>query len=112
VDLLQRIENHSAVVGVIGLGYVGLPLVELFAGAGFSVIGYDIDAEKIKTLRSGKSPIGHISHDRIEGLLQQGRFQPTNEVDALTKADAMVICVPTPLTETRDPDLSYIRSTA
>jgi UDP-N-acetyl-D-glucosamine dehydrogenase len=112
VNLLQAIEDRKAVVGVIGLGYVGLPLVELFAGAGFPVIGYDIDVAKIDKLRRGKSPIGHISDARISSLIKGDRFRPTCEVGDLARADAILICVPTPLTETREPDLSYVTGTA
>jgi UDP-N-acetyl-D-glucosamine dehydrogenase len=106
--LLARIESREAIVGVVGLGYVGLPLAEAFIAGGLAVIGYDVDAEKVKKLRRGQSYIGHIGDDRIEALLDGGRFEATTAAARLGEADAVILCVPTPLGEAREPDLSFI----
>jgi UDP-N-acetyl-D-glucosamine dehydrogenase len=107
--LLGRIESGSAVVGVIGLGYVGLPLALTFTNAGFRVLGFDIDADKVRRLEQGESYIGHLSRGAVRSLLSRG-FRATDDFDRLGEADAVVICVPTPLTETRDPDLTYVEN--
>jgi UDP-N-acetyl-D-glucosamine dehydrogenase len=107
-DLFSRIRLRTARVAVIGLGYVGLPLAEAFAAEEFRVIGFDLDAEKVKRLRRGESYIGHISNDRVHALTDGGNFVPTTDPSSLGDADVLVICVPTPLTETREPDLSYV----
>jgi UDP-N-acetyl-D-glucosamine dehydrogenase len=110
-QLASRIELRTARVAVLGLGYVGLPLAETFAAAGYPVVGFDIDPEKVRRLRMGQSYIGHIAPERIADLVRSGRFQPTCDPHSFEDADALIICVPTPLTETRDPDLSYITAT-
>lgn len=113
VDALeQRILQKKAKVGVIGLGYVGLPLVLGFADAGFAVLGFDIDAGKVAQLNRGKSYIGHIPSERIVKLVRARRFRATTDYSRLREVDAMLICVPTPLDERREPDLSYIEQTA
>src|SRR5437016_5412401 len=109
--LARRIEQRTARVAVVGLGYVGLPLAETFAWGGFPVIGFDIDAGKIRRLREGQSYIGHICPERIAELNGSGRFDPTDDPSRFVEADAVVICVPTPLGEAREPDLSYIEET-
>ena len=98
-------------VAVVGLGYVGLPLAETFAWGGFRVIGFDIDASKIERLAAGESYIGHIEPERVAELNASGRFHPTDDPSNFVEADAIVICVPTPLGESREPDLSYIEAT-
>jgi UDP-N-acetyl-D-glucosamine dehydrogenase len=110
--LLSRIEARTARVAVIGLGYVGLPLAESFAQAGYPVVGFDIDPEKIKKLKTGQSYIGHIPAPRVAELIQSERFEPTCDPRCFEQVDAVIICVPTPLTEAREPDLSYIETTA
>jgi UDP-N-acetyl-D-glucosamine dehydrogenase len=110
--LRSRIDLRTARIGVVGLGYVGLPLAETFAWGGFGVLGYDIDVEKINRLKHGQSYIGHICSERVEELIGSGRFQPTNDPRCFREADVILICVPTPLTEAREPDLSCIVSTA
>ena len=110
--LKQQIERREYTVGVIGLGYVGLPLALRFAEAGFSVLGFDVDSDKVDKLNAGVSYIRQISSDRIDGVVRQGRFEATTNFDGLGKADALVICVPTPLTRHREPDLQYIERTA
>jgi UDP-N-acetyl-D-glucosamine dehydrogenase len=110
-QLRERIEARTAPVAIIGLGYVGLPLAASFASAGYPVVGFDIDPEKIKQLQRKKSYIGHISSERIAELMTSGKFHPTCDPQCFHNVDAIIICVPTPLTEAREPDLSYIVST-
>jgi UDP-N-acetyl-D-glucosamine dehydrogenase len=111
-DRLRRaIDDRSARVAVIGLGYVGLPLVELFAAGGFRVLGCDIDSSKVEHLRAGHSYIGHITSERVAHLRDAGRFEATTDFDRLAEADAIVICVPTPLGGHREPDLSAVVNT-
>jgi UDP-N-acetyl-D-glucosamine dehydrogenase len=110
-ELLQKIRSKQATVGIIGLGYVGLPLARAFAGSGYRVFGFDIDKRKIDQLRAGQSYIGHIGPEVVRELLQRG-FQPTDRFEQLREVDAVIICVPTPLTEAREPDLTYIVNSA
>ena len=112
MSLLQQIEDRSAHIGIIGLGYVGLPLVHAFAQAGFQVTGFDTDPDKISLLASGNSYIAHIPDQSIRDLISEKRFLPTHNFDAIQQLNVVVICVPTPLQETREPDLSYVRNTA
>src|SRR5438105_4499246 len=109
--LASCIELRTAKVCVVGLGYVGLPLAETFAWGGYPVLGFDVDAEKIQKLKMGQSYIGHIASERVAELVATGRFEATANPACFAVADAIVICVPTPLTETREPDLSYIVKT-
>ena len=109
---LTALVNRTARVGVIGLGYVGLPLVHAFIQAGFRTLGFDIDERKIERLRRGESYIGHIPSQWIGEWVGRGALEATSDMRRLAEADAILICVPTPLTESRDPDLSYIESTA
>src|SRR5262245_40850715 len=112
-DLFARLEARTARVAILGLGYVGLPLAETFAWGGYtSVLGFDIDAEKVRLLRRGESYIGHLCSERVAELLEGGRFEATTDPRALARADALVICVPTPLGDAREPDLSFVVSTA
>ena len=109
--LLDRIEARAATVGIIGLGYVGLPLARGFARAGFRVLGFDTDPAKVKSLSRGKSYIGHIDDATIAAMAAAG-FGATADFDRLGEPDAVLICVPTPLTEARDPDLRYVEASA
>jgi UDP-N-acetyl-D-glucosamine dehydrogenase len=109
--LQDRIEKRTARVCVVGLGYVGLPLAETFAWGGYPVLGFDVDATKVEALRRGESYIGHICSERVGELVASGRFDATTDSRRFREVDAIIICVPTPLTETRDPDLSYITRT-
>jgi UDP-N-acetyl-D-glucosamine dehydrogenase len=109
--LLQKIEQRSAVIGVIGLGYVGLPLALAFADRGMRVLGFDVDPNKQQLLNTGRSYIQHIAAERVAQAVQTQRFSATAEFVRLAECDAIIICVPTPLTETRDPDLSYVAAT-
>lgn len=111
-QLLERLQNKTALVGIIGLGYVGLPLVQAFLRSGFRVMGFDVDPEKVARLRKGESYIKHIGSEWIGEAVGQGRFDPTDEMNRLSEPDAILICVPTPLTESRDPDLTYVEQTA
>jgi UDP-N-acetyl-D-glucosamine dehydrogenase len=110
-DLAARIRSRTVRVCVVGLGYVGLPLAETFAAGGYTVLGFDIDPEKVRKLREGQSYIGHIPSERVTALVKGGRFEATTDPARFAGADALVICVPTPLSETREPDLSYIVKT-
>ncbi len=109
-SLLSRIDDKTASVGIIGLGYVGLPLARTFVDGGFSVLGFDVDPAKVDRLRRGESYIGHITAEVIRRMV--GRFEATDRFERLDEPDAVIICVPTPLTETREPDLSYIVNSA
>lgn len=110
--LLQAIGSGSAVVGVIGLGYVGLPLAVTAAGRGLNVVGFDIDAAKARMLDAGRSYIEAVPDEELARVIETGRFSWTTDFDRLAACDAIIICVPTPLTVNREPDLSYVESTA
>ncbi len=110
-QLREKIELRTARVGIVGLGYVGLPLAETFAWGGYPVLGFDIDEEKVARLKRGQSYIGHICSDRVAELVGSGRFDATTDPSRFAEVDCIVICVPTPLTEAREPDLSYIVNT-
>ena len=110
--LKDAISNKTAKVGVVGLGYVGIPLIQAFVKAGFNTMGFDIDQRKVDRLLAGESYIGHIPSSWIAECIGSGRFVPTADMRRLGEADAILICVPTPLSESRDPDLSYIEATA
>lgn len=110
--LEHAIGNKSARVGVIGLGYVGLPLVRAFVAAGFRTLGFDVDQAKVDRLLAGESYIEHIPSPWVAESIAAGRFEPTSQLSRLCEADALLICVPTPLNETRDPDLRFVEATA
>jgi UDP-N-acetyl-D-glucosamine dehydrogenase len=111
-SILARFAARDATIGVVGLGYVGLPTVKCFHDAGFRVIGFDIDARKIDDLRAGRAYLKHLGENWIRDLAASPRFKPTHDVADLAPADAIVLCVPTPLGKHREPDLSYVeRST-
>lgn len=109
--LLARVQNKSATVGIIGLGYVGLPLARAFAAAGFRVLGFDIDTHKVEKLNAGKSFIKQIPDEVVAGMRASG-FEATDRFERLNEPDAILICVPTPLTEAREPDLTYVVNSA
>lgn len=111
-QLRTRLELRTARICVVGLGYVGLPLAETFAWGGYPVLGFDIDAVKVDKLNRGRSYIGHIRSERVADLITTGRFEATSDPTRFVDADAIIICVPTPLTEGREPDLSYVTRTA
>lgn len=110
-DLETKIREKKALIGVIGLGYVGLPLLRAFIKSGYSALGFDIDPEKVRLLNSGTSYIGHIPSEWIAEWLAAGKFEAVGDMTRLCEPDAILICVPTPLNESRDPDLQYIEQT-
>ena len=110
--LSRLIRDKQAVIGVIGLGYVGLPLVRAFTAAGFRCMGFDVDQSKVDKLNAGESYIKHIDSAALAQLIQEKKFAPTANMARLGEADCIIICVPTPLNDSRDPDLSYIEGTA
>ncbi len=111
-QLLGRIADQSARIGIVGLGYVGLPLAVVFAEAGFTVVGIDVDARKTASLAEGRSYVEDISDARLAPLVADGRLTATTDFAQLAACDAVSVCVPTPLTKTRDPDMSFIVSVA
>ncbi len=111
MELIKKIESRKASIGIIGLGYVGLPLVREFSNAGFKVTGFDVDRSKVETLKKGKSYIKHIQSKDIRNLQKNGNFRATDRFANLANMDCIIICVPTPLNKFREPDLSYIIKT-
>lgn len=111
-ELSELIQSKTATVGVIGLGYVGLPLLRAFIEAGYNAMGFDVDQSKVDCLENGKSYIDHIPSDWVESWIDEDKFSATTDMRRLFAPDVVLICVPTPLTDSRDPDLSYVRSTA
>jgi UDP-N-acetyl-D-glucosamine dehydrogenase len=109
-QLIEKLDKRSAIIGVAGLGYVGLPLVLRFVEEGFRVLGIDIDDEKVKKLNAGRSYIHHIPAEAIRRARKNG-FEATTDFSRSRKADAIVICVPTPLDDHREPDLSFVINT-
>ena len=104
----QKIQSHSAVVGVLALGYVGLPLIRSFFQAGADTLGFDVDPEKIDKLKRGENYLQHLGADFVTEMAQSDRFDATSEFSRLGEADVILLCVPTPLGEHLDPDLSFI----
>ena len=111
-ELLKKLDSSKAKVGVIGLGYVGLPLVLRFCEEGFSVTGFDVDVEKVSSLMKGRSYIKHIPSSSIKEAVEAGFLKATSDMSKLRDMDAIIICVPTPLTSMREPDMSYVVGTA
>lgn len=111
-ELERKIEDGSLLMGVIGLGYVGLPLSLTFMRKGIRVVGFDVDPSKVEKLRRGESYIKHIAVDELSEFISQGKFDPTTDFARLVDPDVLIICVPTPLTKNREPDLQYIEATA
>lgn len=111
-SLIRKAENGTLTAGVVGLGYVGLPLAQLFTSQGFKVIGFDIDDKKISKLMAGASYIGHIPEPVIREMREQDRFVAVSDFSRISDADTISICVPTPLDKARQPDLTAVRQTA
>ena len=109
--LRDRLAAGEARLGIIGMGYVGLPLMLAATAAGFAVTGFDIDAPKVAGLNAGRSPLEHIGHTRIQAVVEAGRFRATADFAEIAAVDAVLICVPTPLGRHREPDLSYVTGT-
>ncbi len=111
-QFIQKIESRETSIGVIGLGYVGIPLVLEFGRQDFRVLGFDIDPVKVEMINAGKSYIKHIGPERIEALVREGKFTATADYSRLAEVDAILICVPTPLDHHREPDMRYVVETA
>ena len=110
MNLKKKIKDRSAQIGVIGLGYVGLPLVMEFIRTGFKVIGIDIDESKIEQLNKGRNYIQDVTNEELKSAIKSGRFLATTDFSKLSELDAVSICVPTPLNKQKDPDISYINN--
>lgn len=110
-SLLERIENRTAKIGVIGLGYVGLPLMWTFHEEGFPVVGFDVDQSKITNINSGKPYIKHLGYDMMERLAESDKCSATTDFEKLEEMDAILMCVPTPLNAYREPDMQYVEQT-
>ncbi|MFH1302876.1 MAG: nucleotide sugar dehydrogenase [Planctomycetota bacterium] len=110
--LEQAIKDKTAIIGIIGLGYVGLPLIDAFVNSGFKALGFDVDQKKVDQLQAGKSYIQHIPSKTVSAWLEKKQFESTTDLSRMKEADALLICVPTPLTTSRDPDLTYVENTA
>jgi UDP-N-acetyl-D-glucosamine dehydrogenase len=107
-ELSERIDSRNAQIGVIGLGYVGLPLALEFARAGFRVTGFELDEDKVRAISEGRSYLEDVSAEEVKAALDAGKLEATLDYGALSKADVINVCVPTPLTKTKDPDVSHI----
>ncbi|MHC4846855.1 MAG: nucleotide sugar dehydrogenase, partial [Planctomycetota bacterium] len=108
--LKDRINSREARFGVVGLGYVGLPLAVEFAKAGFPAVGFEVSQEKVDELMAGRSYIGDVTSEEIQELVADGRLRATTDFDELADVDIISICVPTPLSKTRDPDMSFVQT--
>lgn len=111
MDLLKKIKEKEAIVGVVGLGYVGLPLLMEFVEQGFKTIGFDIDERKVQKLNAGRSYIKHIDEKRVRAVIDSKLFEATADFSRIKETDCILICVPTPLNKYREPDLSFITGT-
>jgi UDP-N-acetyl-D-glucosamine dehydrogenase len=111
-EIINLIKNKSAHIGVIGLGYVGLPLATEFAGRGFNAMGFEVDAKKAEQINAGHSYIGDVPTRQVKESVDAGRLRATTDFDHLKECDAIIICVPTPLRKTKEPDVSFILSAA
>ncbi len=111
-QLQGRFLDRSCLIGVVGLGYVGLPLARAFVQQGFSVLGFDTDPAKVQRLATGESYIRHLPSDQVQQWIARGQFEPTCDASRLGEPDVLLICVPTPLTPSREPDLSFVAQTA
>lgn len=111
-QLEQAIKDKSAIIGIIGLGYVGLPLIDAFVNTGFKTMGFDVDQNKVDQLQAGISYIKHIPSETVAKWIAKEQFEATADFSRMKEADALLICVPTPLTTSRDPDLTYVENTA
>ena len=109
---INGVKSREALVGIVGLGYVGLPLARTFCGAGFRVLGMDVDVKKVQKLNAGRSYIKHIPSSLIKRLVSGGSFKATSKPTDMEACAAILLCVPTPLTRMRDPDMSYVEGTA
>ena len=106
--LITKIENRELVIGIIGIGHVGLPLAVTFAQANFETVGIDLSESKVRKLNEGQSYIGDIQSETIKSLVNARKLRASTDFDDLNDVDAIIICVPTPLSKTREPDISHI----
>lgn len=111
-ELIAAFKSRSARVGIVGMGYVGLPLAVVFAEAGFEVVGFDVDVDKVRTLNAGRSYIEDVPTERLAAFVERGQLSATTDFARLATCEAVSICVPTPLRKTRDPDISFILEAA
>ena len=109
-ELVRKLQDKKAIIGIVGLGYVGLPLMLRYVEVGYKVIGFDIDQVKVDSLSDGRSYIEHISEVSIKKAIGQG-FEATTDFSRISEADALILCVPTPLNKYREPDLSFVLDT-
>jgi len=112
MNLMDKIKTKTATVGVIGLGYVGLPLAVEKAKAGFNVIGFDIQKKKVEWVNQGKNYIGDVVDEDLKELVKKGKLRATTDYDEIKSCDVVTICVPTPLDKFKQPDLTYVISTS
>src|SRR5256714_1725545 len=112
MDLHRKIEDRSATICVIGLGYVGLPLLRAFSEAGFPVLGFDVDPAKVTALHKGENYLKHLGSDFVRTMVKSGKFDATTDVKRLAEADVIISCVPTPLGKHLEPDLSFVEKSA
>ena len=112
IELLNKLNERRAVVGVIGLGYVGLPLAVEFARGGLKVIGFDLDRSRVDTINEGRSYIPDVPTEMVAALVERGKLSAATDFSHLSETDAVIICVPTPLRKTKEPDISYILAAA
>ncbi len=112
MGLEDKIADRTARVGVLGLGYMGLPLAVAFHDAGFDVLGFDTDPSKIEALAAGRNYLRHLGQDMTRGLAASERFEASGDWERLAEADALLICVPTPLGAHQEPDLSFVERSA
>ena len=108
---IKKIQEKKSYIGIIGLGYVGLPLAKEFLNSGFSVLGFDIDEEKVKKINQGINYLAHINGDVIKDFVNKGKLEATSDFKRLKEADVIIICLPTPLGDHQEPDLSYVLNT-
>src|SRR6056297_3396041 len=108
--LIEKLSTRQALIGIIGLGYVGLPLALRYLEVGYSVLGLDVDPKKVDQLMAGKSYIKHIPSDALAKAVENKTFSATTDFSAAGRADALILCVPTPLDRHREPNLSYVIS--
>jgi UDP-N-acetyl-D-glucosamine dehydrogenase len=111
-EIISLIKDQRATVGVIGLGYVGLPLATEFAGKGFKAVGFEVDKNKVAQINAGHSYIGDVSTQHVKASVEAGRLRATIDFEHLKECDAIIICVPTPLRKTKEPDVSFILAAA
>lgn len=112
MNILEKIKNKTAIVGIVGMGYVGLPLGLAFTAKSFNVLGFDLDKKKISLLNKGKGYLAHISDEKIRKAVNSGYLKATDDFTRLKEVDAILICVPTPLAEHREPDMSFVENTS